>query len=216
MEVNEIFDGPGWSTAMVRRSKKTPSSEEPAAGKVAPNNQPKGFRGSKKSQSTLHRVVTASRLPCLPKYQIRVIIRPRGGFDIARVDFVLLAKAVIMAAKITDEQAREDTICPNKIQNTIVISTPYHSNAAARAPDPGRELGQQRLPCSSSSSRTTAPGPAGLKAHHEAQAESPEVRHSQSMLPITEYERSNTKIGPSRRSLKVPGQSSQERERQRN
>ncbi|KAL1474709.1 hypothetical protein MTO96_037789 [Rhipicephalus appendiculatus] len=36
-----------------------------------------------------------------------------------------------MAAKITYDQAREDTICPNKMQNIIVISTPHQNNAAA-------------------------------------------------------------------------------------
>ncbi|KAL1433843.1 hypothetical protein MTO96_012182 [Rhipicephalus appendiculatus] len=132
MEVSaEIFDGPGWATAMGSRRQKIPPNEELAARTVEHNTQPKGPRCPKKSQSTLHRVVTASRLPRLPKDQIRVIIRPRGGLDVARVDLVLLARAVNMAAKITDDQAREDTICPNRMQNIIVISTPHQSNAAA-------------------------------------------------------------------------------------
>ncbi|KAL1479471.1 hypothetical protein MTO96_051819 [Rhipicephalus appendiculatus] len=132
MEVSaEIFDGPGWATAMGSRRQKIPPNEELAARTVEHNTQPKGPRCPKKSQSTLHRVVTASRLPRLPKDQIRVIIRPRGGLDVARVDLVLLARPVNMAAKITDDQAREDTICPNRMQNIIVISTPHQSNAAA-------------------------------------------------------------------------------------
>ncbi|KAL1484709.1 hypothetical protein MTO96_049965, partial [Rhipicephalus appendiculatus] len=126
MEVSaEIFDGPGWATAMGSRRQKIPPNEELAARTVEHNTQPKGPRCPKKSQSTLHRVVTASRLPRLPKDQIRVIIRPRGGLDVARVDLVLLARAVNMAAKITDDQAREDMICPNRMQNIIVISTPH-------------------------------------------------------------------------------------------
>ncbi|KAH7987040.1 hypothetical protein HPB52_024558 [Rhipicephalus sanguineus] len=130
MEISaEIFDGPGWATAWeaedsrLRRARSWP----PGRSSTTTNRR---APGAPKRQSTMHRVVTASRLPRLPKDQISVIIRPRGGLDVARVDLVLLARAVIMTAKITDEQAREDTICPNRMQNIIVISTPHQSNAA--------------------------------------------------------------------------------------
>ncbi|KAL1442277.1 hypothetical protein MTO96_046490 [Rhipicephalus appendiculatus] len=52
-----------------------------------------------------------------------------------------------MAAKITDEQALEDTICPNKMQNIIVISTPHQiTRRLESAPDPDRERDQQQRP----------------------------------------------------------------------
>ncbi|KAH6937765.1 hypothetical protein HPB50_004026 [Hyalomma asiaticum] len=71
MEVSaETFDGPGWATAMGRRSKKTPPSEEPTAGIVVPNNQPRGFREPKKSQSTLNRVSQSRTRPAtVPQQQ---------------------------------------------------------------------------------------------------------------------------------------------------
>ncbi|KAH6928244.1 hypothetical protein HPB50_013037 [Hyalomma asiaticum] len=43
----ETFDGPGWATAMRRRRHKTPPSEEPVAGTVAANCQPKAPGGPK-------------------------------------------------------------------------------------------------------------------------------------------------------------------------
>ncbi|KAH8033869.1 hypothetical protein HPB51_016641 [Rhipicephalus microplus] len=68
MEVSaEIFDGQGWATAMGRRRQTTPPNEELATGTIEDKNQLKHPRVFKKSQSALHSVVSASRLPRLPK-----------------------------------------------------------------------------------------------------------------------------------------------------
>ncbi|KAH7976408.1 hypothetical protein HPB52_013150 [Rhipicephalus sanguineus] len=71
------------------------------------------------------------RLPRLPTDQIKVIMRPRGGMNEARVDHVVLARAITMVAALTEQQAEEDTMCPNKMQNILIISTQHQSNAAA-------------------------------------------------------------------------------------
>ncbi|KAH7971804.1 hypothetical protein HPB52_002819 [Rhipicephalus sanguineus] len=38
-----------------------------------------------------------------------------------------------MVAALTEQQDREDTMCPNKMQNILIISTQHQSNAAAYA-----------------------------------------------------------------------------------
>ncbi|KAL1474708.1 hypothetical protein MTO96_037788, partial [Rhipicephalus appendiculatus] len=50
MEVSaEIFDGPGWATAIGSRRQKIPPYEELAARTVEHNTQPKGPRGPKRA-----------------------------------------------------------------------------------------------------------------------------------------------------------------------
>ncbi|KAH7977055.1 hypothetical protein HPB52_023368 [Rhipicephalus sanguineus] len=73
------------------------------------------------------------RLPRMPKDKIKVIMRPRGVMNQARVDHVVLARAIIMVAALTEQQAEEDAMCPNKVQNILIISTQHQSNAAAYA-----------------------------------------------------------------------------------
>ncbi|KAL1478640.1 hypothetical protein MTO96_034942 [Rhipicephalus appendiculatus] len=39
------------------------------------------------------------------------------------------AQALSMAAGLTEDQTKEDTVCPNKVQNIVVVSTPHELNA---------------------------------------------------------------------------------------
>ncbi|KAH6945727.1 hypothetical protein HPB50_009722 [Hyalomma asiaticum] len=56
---------------------------------------------------------------------IKVIVRPRGGLNVAKADIVHLAQALSM----TEDQTKEDTVCPNKVQNIVVVSTPHEFTA---------------------------------------------------------------------------------------
>lgn len=85
------------------------------------------------AKSLMKQVTAASRLPKLPKDQIKIIVRPKGGLDVSRADVVLLAQALAMAAALSEQQAKDDTVCPNKVQNILVISTPHDCNAIAYA-----------------------------------------------------------------------------------
>lgn len=134
MDINqEDFNGAGWTTAPGARRRRDPakSAAAAAAATKASTATKNGFNA--RSCSTVQRVVAASRLPRLPRDEIKVIVRPRGGLDVSKADLVLLARALTLAAALTDQQASEDTICSNKVQNIIVISTPVTSNAAAYA-----------------------------------------------------------------------------------
>ncbi|KAH7984342.1 hypothetical protein HPB52_019567 [Rhipicephalus sanguineus] len=116
MDINpDDFDGAGWTTALGARRKRdsAKNAAAPAAAKTTANTAQKDDFNAR-SRSTVQKVVAASRLPRLPKDQIKVIVRPRGGLDVSKADLVLLARALTMAAALTDQEASEDTICPNK------------------------------------------------------------------------------------------------------
>ncbi|KAG0412376.1 hypothetical protein HPB47_010480 [Ixodes persulcatus] len=72
-------------------------------------------------------------MPRLPKEHFRVIVRPRGGINVKNVSQVKIAQALVTAAGLSFTNAAEDTICPNAVQNILVVSTPSDHNAKAYA-----------------------------------------------------------------------------------
>nr|XP_050052428.1 uncharacterized protein LOC126548326 [Dermacentor andersoni] len=69
-------------------------------------------------------------MPALPQDDIKIVIRIRGGINIAKVGQLKVTKAICMAACIEPNERSEDTICPNLKQNIMVVSTPSEANAA--------------------------------------------------------------------------------------
>ncbi|KAH7947811.1 hypothetical protein HPB52_015995 [Rhipicephalus sanguineus] len=115
MEVtSEIFHGSGWTTpqaAFGRRPRQT---------RRRPQRQPSQQQNQRTERaaqdpSAVQRVAAASWLPRLPKDQIKVIMRPRGGLDVARVKLMLLPRAINMAAALTEQQVEDGTMCGNKL-----------------------------------------------------------------------------------------------------
>ncbi|KAH7986515.1 hypothetical protein HPB49_025929 [Dermacentor silvarum] len=72
-------------------------------------------------------VIKASRMPALPQDDIKIVIRIRGGINIAKVGQLTVTKAICMAACIEPNERSEDTICPNLKQNIMVVSTPQQN-----------------------------------------------------------------------------------------
>ncbi|KAL1466596.1 hypothetical protein MTO96_026575 [Rhipicephalus appendiculatus] len=68
-------------------------------------------------------------MPALPRDHHKVVIRPRGGLNVATLGVVRLASALYRAASVSTQHATEDIICQNMQQNIIVVSTPHSSNA---------------------------------------------------------------------------------------
>lgn len=64
------------------------------------------------------------RQPGLPKEDIKIILRPKQGLDVARTSQVLLRDCIIAAANIDPTDADEDTMRTNNYENIIVISSP--------------------------------------------------------------------------------------------
>ncbi|KAH7947415.1 hypothetical protein HPB52_011732 [Rhipicephalus sanguineus] len=126
-ELNEA----GWTTPLGGR-RKQPTSTSPHGGQDGTKNTPAGSRTAKSpAKSFMKQITAASRLPTLPKDQIKIIVRPKGGLNVSKADIIHLAQALAMAAALMEQQTGEDTVCPNKEQNILVIATPHDHNARA-------------------------------------------------------------------------------------
>ncbi|KAK8784105.1 hypothetical protein V5799_009525 [Amblyomma americanum] len=64
----------------------------------------------------------------LPKEEIKIVVRPKGGLDIVKVGAPTVTAAIFAASDITGDESAEDTVCPNSYQNTVVVSTPKRAN----------------------------------------------------------------------------------------
>ncbi|KAH7964515.1 hypothetical protein HPB51_027247 [Rhipicephalus microplus] len=68
-------------------------------------------------------------MPLLPQNDFKIVIRPRGGLDVATTGTVRLASAIYRTANVPAHEAGEDTVCSNNHQNTIVVSLRHASHA---------------------------------------------------------------------------------------
>lgn len=83
-----------------------------------------------RGKSVRREVIRAARMPSMPAEEIKIVVRPRGGLDIAKSDPARVAEAIMAAAGITEKAERaEDMMCPNFLQNIVVISTPSMARA---------------------------------------------------------------------------------------
>ncbi|KAG0432639.1 hypothetical protein HPB47_020649 [Ixodes persulcatus] len=128
----EEFQCAGWQSAFTKRKS---SQKCLPAEREQPANTPSGSSngGSRTPASVKKRLVAASRMPRLPKEHFRVIVRPRGGLNVKNVSQVKIAHALVTAAGLSFTKAAEDIICPNAVQNILVVSTPSENNAKTDA-----------------------------------------------------------------------------------
>lgn len=133
-----------WQEAR-RRMRRRTTGEEAAGGKSVPTSSaasaaavasvPAPAAAPVKNQAKFVRQVAArltkaARMPReLPKGDFRVILRPRGGLNVARTAAPLLMEAIFEMVGTTLQESREDAICTNDSQNIIVISTPNEQRA---------------------------------------------------------------------------------------
>ncbi|XP_075553453.1 uncharacterized protein LOC142586077 [Dermacentor variabilis] len=76
------------------------------------------------------RVICKLRLKIdMPKEDTKIVMRPRGGLNVARTEVSIIMSAVMTAARVTKEEAKADTSCANAQQNIIVVSTPDERRA---------------------------------------------------------------------------------------
>ncbi|KAH7983359.1 hypothetical protein HPB52_011454 [Rhipicephalus sanguineus] len=116
----------GWHTARSRRrdgrgGKNSSPSASPQTQESCSRTIPK--------KNVKAQVLKAGRMPPLPKNEIKIILRPKGGLHISKVGSPTVTAAIFHATKMPLEESQEDTICPNVQQNIIVISTPHPHNA---------------------------------------------------------------------------------------
>ncbi|KAH6947739.1 hypothetical protein HPB50_021111 [Hyalomma asiaticum] len=78
----------------------------------------------RKPRNTKSSALKAGRMPRLPAEHKKVIIRPNGGLNIATTPSPSIASAVIAAAGIKKEDAKEDILSLNAQQHIIITSSP--------------------------------------------------------------------------------------------
>lgn len=124
IDPEEITPDQGWQTASCRRAKNEGSKRVPSYSALKRNEHKPRNR-----ENVKNKIIRASRMPHLPKNDIRIIIRPRGGLNIARVGPTTIAEAISTSAGISPSEQQADTLCPNIKQNILVASTPKRENA---------------------------------------------------------------------------------------
>ncbi|XP_070392071.1 uncharacterized protein [Dermacentor albipictus] len=77
----------------------------------------------------VHQIAMASRMPELPPYDYKIVVRPRGGFNVRDYGTDRIYCCLRNAAGVSREAAGEDSICLNVKQNVVVLSTPSEDRA---------------------------------------------------------------------------------------
>lgn len=125
----EINESHGWSH--VGRRVRTAASSESATGNTR---QPRPKTRENAGRKTIATTTRAARMPnTLPREEIKIIVRPRGGLNIAKARTVTVASAIMAAARVAREDGAADTFCPNFHQNIMLVSTPDEGRALSYA-----------------------------------------------------------------------------------
>ncbi|XP_077531183.1 uncharacterized protein LOC144143282 [Haemaphysalis longicornis] len=121
-------DTAGWKSTATKQVSQI--QLQPQASKDTQNSKSTSQFSESQAKRIVARVTKASRLPVnLPKEERKVIMRPRGGLCLARLEVDVVLSAVITAASVAKTVAMADTICTNPTQNIIVVSTPDEDRA---------------------------------------------------------------------------------------
>ncbi|KAH7979584.1 hypothetical protein HPB49_009985 [Dermacentor silvarum] len=130
----EFLEGNGWCTIKY----KTQSNRETAQSNTqngAHSHTGEGANGNRQrsrqqQRNVKQQVIRNSKMSLLPRSDFKIVIRPRGGLDVATTGTVRLASAIYLAANVPAQEAGEDTVCSNNRQNIIVMSIPHATHAA--------------------------------------------------------------------------------------
>ncbi|KAH9378842.1 hypothetical protein HPB48_007132 [Haemaphysalis longicornis] len=60
----------------------------------------------------------------LPRQHTKIVMRPRGGLNVAEITRYEVNCAILAAARVSTKEGIHDIICPNIQPNIIVVSTP--------------------------------------------------------------------------------------------
>ncbi|XP_077550568.1 uncharacterized protein LOC144163645 [Haemaphysalis longicornis] len=84
---------------------------------------------SKTPEPKRKQAIRLPRQPRLPKEDIKIVLRPRDGLDVAKLNDAQIRDGVLSAAAIKKEEAEDDLPRTSPKQNIIVVSTPKMAHA---------------------------------------------------------------------------------------
>ncbi|XP_065288641.2 uncharacterized protein [Dermacentor albipictus] len=130
MSPEEFGEDAGWCMIGSKsRSGPSASRDRPKNEAYSRTGEGDGRQPPRRSRNVKQQILKASRMPALPRNDIKIVVRPKGGLNTATIGAVRIASAIYRAAGVSDQDASEDTVCPNTQQNIVVISTPSSTNA---------------------------------------------------------------------------------------
>ncbi|KAH6920197.1 hypothetical protein HPB50_028815 [Hyalomma asiaticum] len=95
----EFSQDQGWQSAGARRA----GAKTRTADSNAPSPQPGSRRGNSGGAALKSKVLRAGKMPSLPRDDIKIVIRPRGGLNISKIGAATVADAILAAAGISQE-----------------------------------------------------------------------------------------------------------------
>ncbi|KAL1472087.1 hypothetical protein MTO96_039543 [Rhipicephalus appendiculatus] len=117
----EDGDAEGWIQVTYKRKGRASPNEETEQGIRSRSPTRRG------GKSIVNKILRASKMPRLPTDEIKIIVRPRDGLNIRNTCRASLDEAIRHEAGVSSDEIV--TICPNPIQNILVISTPDEKTA---------------------------------------------------------------------------------------
>ncbi|KAH7931886.1 hypothetical protein HPB52_025184 [Rhipicephalus sanguineus] len=129
----QAMEGTEWQVFQSKSTKKKQALErgmsQPNASRSSQGCVQLGARSSRRAAALKKRVIAASRMPELPSTHWKIIVRPRDGLDLRKTSCYGISTAIFTAAGITAIQASSDLVCPNVVQNIVVVCTEKEDNA---------------------------------------------------------------------------------------
>ncbi|KAH7973712.1 hypothetical protein HPB49_004065 [Dermacentor silvarum] len=191
----------GWQSAVSKRmSAKVDSANRPGGG-IWENRPNAGasFRTQDNRHKLKSKIIRASRMPPMPKEHAKIVMRPRGGLNIAKAGpTVIAARSRISCSNVHRKSPGSDpdpgdALAPEGAPGDALdpegalVPEPEPDPAPGVAPDPGAEA----VKSGSSPARGPAPGIADPSATRPGPTEFEERRktergaHHQSMIEVT-------------------------------
>lgn len=138
--INEEFqEGSGWTHVVRKRKTQGKEATRPAT----PERHSRPRERDQHAKKVIASTARASKMPnVLPREDIKIVVRPRGGLNIAKLQ-ATVATAIRAAAGVSREDGAADTFCPNVHQNIVVVSTPDEGRARAYAKIQSVRIGDQ-------------------------------------------------------------------------
>ncbi|KAL1420627.1 hypothetical protein MTO96_004506 [Rhipicephalus appendiculatus] len=112
----EDGDAEGWIEVTYKRKGRASPNEDTEQGIRSRSPTRRG------GKSIVNKILRASKMPRLRTDDIKIIVRPRDGLNIRNTCRASLDEAIRHEAGVSSNEII--TICPNPIQNILVISTP--------------------------------------------------------------------------------------------
>ncbi|KAH7977681.1 hypothetical protein HPB49_003168 [Dermacentor silvarum] len=127
-----------WETILRLRNRYHPAtasqSPQHSAGLLPEPNDGDGRPTEKYRHATLLTRLRSAPLPQLPRGDLKVVVRPRGSFDVSKETPRRLFTAICAATKIPLQEAlAQDQVRLHPANNTFTISTPVEARARTYA-----------------------------------------------------------------------------------